>query len=222
LSAQLAAAEALPAAHLRAVFQSPAAQRWPRRRLGDALIPRNDIVHPRNNPKGRVRFVGLEHIQPHTGRRIGEDEVEMAKLTGRKAQFFAGDIVYGYLRPYLNKVWIADFDGLCSVDQYVYRVADELADTDFIGCFMRSETYLRRAPIGNTPGQLPRIRLEEVAAVEIELPPLAEQRAIAKLLNAELTAAAEVRTALAAKLADVEKLPAALLRAAFSGTECGG
>ena len=37
----------------------------------------------------------------------------MSKLTGRKPKFYKGDIVYGYLRPYLNKVWIAEFDGLC-------------------------------------------------------------------------------------------------------------
>ena len=28
--------------------------------------------------------------------------------TGRKPKFYTGDIVYGYLRPYLNKVWVAD------------------------------------------------------------------------------------------------------------------
>ena len=221
LEAQLAAADALPAAHLRAVFQSPEAQRWPRARLGDALVPRNDILHPRNNPKGRARFVGLKHVERNTGQRIGADEIEKSELTGRKAQFFSGDIVYGYLRPYLNKVWIADFDGLCSVDQYVYRVSAKIADTGFIAWFMRSPSYLQRAPIGLTPGQLPRIRMEEVAAVEIELPPPAGQRAVAARLDAEFSAATALRAALAAKLSEVEKLPAALLRAAFAGTKEG-
>ena len=82
--------------------------------------------------------MGLEHIQSVTGERISSVNVDIAQLTGRKPRFYKGDIVYGYLRPYLNKVWIAEFDGLCSVDQYVYKVENDLANTEFITWFMRS------------------------------------------------------------------------------------
>ena len=47
------------------------------------------------------------------------DPLESVK--GRKFRFRPGDVVYGYLRPYQNKVWVADRHGLCSVDQYVLR-----------------------------------------------------------------------------------------------------
>jgi type I restriction enzyme S subunit len=214
---QLDAAQSLPAALLRAIFTSHAAQRWPRRCLGDMLETRNDIIHPRNRPTGTATFVGLEHIEPNTGRQIGSIEIDKAEMTERKAQFFKGDIVYGYLRPYLNKVWIAEFDGLCSVDQYVYQVNSELAVTSFVAWFMRSSTYLERAPIGGSPGQLPRIRMEEVAATEINLPPRAEQQKIAARLDAELTAARALVETLATRLAEIELLPAALLRSAFAG-----
>jgi len=137
-------------------------------------------------------------------------------MTGRKAQFFKGDIVYGYLRPYLNKVWIAAFDGLCSVDQYVYRVNDALAVTPFVAWFMRSPTYLERAPVGGSPGQLPRIRMDEVAATEINLPSLTEQKKIAARLESELKNAQSLCATLETRLAEIELLPAALLRTAFS------
>lgn len=216
LEAQLKAADALPAANVRAVFESKEAHRWPLRRLGDLLSPRQDIVHPRNKPVGAARFVGLEHIQPHTGRRIGELPIRMEQLTGRKARFFSGDIVYGYLRPYLNKVWIADFDGLCSVDQYVFEVRRDLVETNFVAWFLRSSTYLSRAPIDQSPGWLPRIRTEEVAAVQINLPPLEKQIEIFTQLDATFSASTALRHAIEAKLAALEKLSATLLRAAFS------
>ena len=79
-------------------------------------------------------------------------------MPGRRARFRTGDIVYGYLRPYLNKVWIAEFEGLCSVDQYVYIVNRKNADTEFVAAYLRSGNYLSLAPIKETPGQLPRIR----------------------------------------------------------------
>ncbi|HRT04433.1 MAG TPA: restriction endonuclease subunit S [Kiritimatiellia bacterium] len=212
---QLRAAEALPGALLREEFSLPDS-RWPRRRLGDLLRLRKDLVHPRNNPQGKTIFVGLEHIESQTGRRIASMPIEMADLTGRKPRFFKGDIVYGYLRPYLNKVWLADFDGLCSVEQYVFSVGEE-ADREFVAWFMRSPQYLNRAPIDKTPGQLPRIRTEEVAAVEIELPPLPEQRRIAAKIDKLFQASYAVRERLIHRLADIEKLSFALLREAFTG-----
>jgi type I restriction enzyme S subunit len=215
--AELETAKALPAAYLRAVFNSPEAQRWPKVRLGEILELRKDVVHPRDNPTGAATFVGLEHLESGTGVRTGSVDVEMAELTGRKPRFYKGDIVYGYLRPYLNKVWVAEFDGLCSVDQYVYKVDEKKMETDFVAWFMRSPLYLKRAPIKTTPGQLPRIRTEEVASVEVNLPPLPEQRRVMAVLTEQLTAAEQTHRAVEQQLDTISKLPAALLRRAFSG-----
>lgn len=149
---QLEASQALPASYLRTTFDSAEAKVWPRKRLGDLLQLRQEVVHPRNNPRGPATFVGLEHIESGTGVRTGSVNVEMAELTGRKPRFYKGDVVYGYLRPYLNKLWVAEFDGLCSVDQYVYSVDSAVADTGFVAWFMRSPVYLERAPISTTRG----------------------------------------------------------------------
>jgi type I restriction enzyme S subunit len=215
--AQLEAAKALPVAYLRAVFDSLEAQQWSKTHLGDVLILRKEIIHPRNNPKGAAIFVGLEHIKSGTGERIGSLKLEMSELTGRKPKFYKGDIVYGYLRPYLNKVWLAEFDGLCSVDQYVYTVVPDKADVDFIAWFMRSPIYLNRAPIDLTPGQLPRIRTEEVATVELKLPPIDEQRRIAEYINEKMTSVKQMYKALHEQLNAINKMPAALLNQAFIG-----
>lgn len=141
----------------------------------------------------------------------------MSELTGRKPRFYKGDIVYGYLRPYLNKLWVADCDGLCSVDQYVYTVDPKKADVFFIASFMRSPVYLERAPVDVTPGYLPRIRTEEVASVELNLPPLSEQRHIAAQLSSQMASAERLRQTLAEQLDAINTLPAALLCLAFRG-----
>jgi type I restriction enzyme S subunit len=141
----------------------------------------------------------------------------MSELTGRKPRFNKGDILYGYLRPYLNKVWIADFDGLCSVDQYVYVVNEIKADTAFIAWFLRSPIYLERAPIKTTPGQLPRIRTDEVASVELNLPPLPEQQRISTFIADQLEAVKSLRNSLESQLTAINTLPATLLRQAFNG-----
>jgi type I restriction enzyme S subunit len=178
---------------------------------------RKEVVHPRDKPTGAAVFVGLEHIQSLTGVRTGSLPVEMANLTGRKPRFYKGDIVYGYLRPYLNKVWIAEFDGLCSVDQYVYSVLPDAADTEFVASFMRSPIYLEGAPINTSPGQLPRIRTDEVASVKIGLPSLPEQRRVLAALREQTGETERASQALRVQLDAINRLPAALLRRAFKG-----
>jgi type I restriction enzyme S subunit len=216
-AAQLEAAKALPAAYLRESFESPEAQKWPIRSLGEVLRLRKEVVHPRNNPSGPAIFVGLEHIESQTGIRTGSVSLEMSELTGRKPKFYKDDIVYGYLRPYLNKVWRAEFDGLCSVDQYVYEVRNDVAEVDFIAWFMRSATYLNRAPIETTPGQLPRIRTEEVARVPINLPIIDKQRRIAADLNARMEQIRITSSVINDQLATLTAYPASVLSRAFQG-----
>lgn len=213
---RLAAAEALPAALLREVFDGPQASEWETRTLGELLNRYNEIIHPGDRKNGEAVFVGLEHIEPHTGRRIGAGKIEFASMTGRKPTFKRGQIVYGYLRPYLNKVWVADFDGCSSVDQFAFDVNPELADTTFVAAFMRSATFLRRAQGVTTTGQLPRISIDEIAAVKIDLPPdLPTQRRLAAELTQRLAAAEGVIARCREELAAIEALPASLLRDAF-------
>ena len=59
------------------------------------------------------------------------------------------------------------------------------------------------------------VRRSKLLSLEITLPPLAEQKRIAARLLNQLAATAQARVALELQLAELEKLPAALLRAAF-------
>ena len=211
------AADALPAASLRSVFDSSEAATWRTKRLGEILVPHKEVIHPGDRESGTATFVGLEHIESHTGRRVGMLPLDIARLTGRKPTFRRGQIVYGYLRPYLNKVWIAEFDGCSSVDQFAYEVRSELADVRFVAWFMRSPTYLRRSDVVTTTGQLPRIGTEQIAAVEIGLPSLGEQRAVADDIDRRFATHQKLRDLLCEEVDAIESMVAALLRRAFAG-----
>lgn len=192
---------------------------WRRVRLGEVLRRHNEIIHPGDRPSGEARFVGLEHIEAGSGRRIGSSTIDFATMTGRKPTFRSGQIVYGYLRPYLNKVWLAEFDGCSSVDQFAFEVDRGFARPDYVAAFMRSETFLQRAAIVTTTGQLPRIGVDEIAAVEIDLPPLAEQERIATRLTAAMAEVEQARAAAQARLAAAEALPASFVRLLFENPD---
>jgi type I restriction enzyme, S subunit len=187
-----------------------------RLRLGDILRLRKEVVHPFDKPTGRLKFVGLEHLESGTGQRVGELDVDLAILTGRKPRFYQHDIVYGYLRPYLNKVWLAEFDGICSVDQYVYSVDTSRAIPAFVAWFMRSPAYLSQAPVKAGPGQLPRIRTDEVADVVVNLPPTSVQKEIVRAIEEQLTMIQQARAAAEVQHDATRQLLRSELRAAFS------
>jgi type I restriction enzyme S subunit len=115
----------------------------------------------------------------------------------------------------LNKVWVAEFDGLCSVDQYVYEVDASVADAEFVAWFIRSPHYLSRAPVQTGPGQLPRIRLEEVAAVEFDLPDLDQQRHVTVAIQARMAEVERTRAGIVDQLTSAELFRASCLRGAF-------
>lgn len=217
---RLAAAEALPAAYLREVFEGKEAEGWESVKLGQVISRHNEIIHPGERTEGEAIFVGLEHIEAHSGRRIGSSVVDYRNMTGRKPTFHKGQIVYGYLRPYLNKVWNADFDGCSSVDQFAFNVDPEKADTVFIAAFMRSETFLRRSEVVTTTGQLPRVSIDEILGVKLELPPLAEQQRIAAELSKRMATAETLTDHCRRELEAIEAMPAALLREVFGQGEC--
>jgi len=64
-------------------------------------------------------YVGLEHIDPgaFTSSRYGTPK----DVVSAKSQFRKGDILYGKLRPYLDKAVLADREGICSTDILVFR-----------------------------------------------------------------------------------------------------
>ena len=52
--------------------------------------------------------------------------------TGISTSFIKGDILVSNIRPYLNKIWCATFDGGCSPDVFVYRAKKELVTSPFL------------------------------------------------------------------------------------------
>ena len=124
----------------------------------------SDTVHPGENPSPAESFVGLQHIESHTGRCLGSEA--LGPMKGRKFRFQPGDVLYGYLRPYLNKVWLADRHGLCSVDQYVLRPRSGIDGALLAYCF-RGRRALKHATDLTHSLQLPRLRSGLLATLEV-------------------------------------------------------
>lgn len=181
--------------------------------VGELADFMSDTVHPGDDPAPAETFIGLQHIESHTGRRIGSDALGPSPMKGRKFRFRPGDVLYGYLRPYLNKVWVADRHGLCSVDQYVLR-ARPGTSPELLGHQLRGRALLDSTIELTHSLQLPRLRSGLLSALEV---PRVPENATATLIEG-LDVVRDQVVALAARRNDQLEVAKALIPAALNET----
>jgi len=127
-------------------------------------------------------YVGLEHIEGDTGRIIEYKKVPEANLKSSKFHFDASCILYGKLRPYLNKVALPTVTGLCSTDILPLKPFPNLISREFLYYFLRSPSFVKVATEKSTGANLPRIGPDVLLNIPIPLPPMNMQTKIAKTL----------------------------------------
>lgn len=152
---------------------------WEPKHFGSCAELVTDKVHPEE--LGDSRYVGLEHIEEESLALI--DSGNASDVTSTKSRFKRGDILFGKLRPYFRKLIRAPFDGICSTDIWVVRSSDGV-EAGFLFYLMASERFIEFAMSGSQGTRMPRAKWEFVARLPIELPPLEQQRKIARVLGA--------------------------------------
>jgi type I restriction enzyme S subunit len=230
--AQLQAAGALPAAHLSAVFSSPEAQRWPRKRLGEigsddgcfADGPFGSNLKTEHYTTSGARVVRLQNIG--RGEFLDSDKAYVSKEhfdSLQRHHVQPGDAIMAALgdgaRPAGRACKIPDGfgPGLVKADCFRIRLPKTKVWPDFLVAVLNSPPCLASIAERMRGATRPRVTLNILREIETPLPPLADQRRIASQLSAQMASAERLRQTLAGQLDAINKLPAALLRRAFKG-----
>jgi type I restriction enzyme S subunit len=137
----------------------------------------SEQVHPADVPE--ALYVGLEHVTPRRLRRSGGGIA--ADVQSHKYAFRRNDILYGKLRPYLDKAILADTDGVCTTELLVLR-AKPGVDPRFLACLVHDPDFVEHALTGVTGAHHPRTSWAHIAQFERPRFSLEEQRTIAGLL----------------------------------------
>lgn len=129
-----------------------------------------------------LRYFGLENIQSFTGKLL--DEIELTS-EGITHLFQKNDVLFGKLRPYLAKVYLAEQNGLVSTEALVFRSKENI-QPKFLFYYCLSPEFID-AVNGTTFGsKMPRASWDDIGNFKIILPPLPEQTAIAAFLDCKL------------------------------------
>jgi len=127
----------------------------------------------------RVLYVGLEHLTP--GRLVRSGGGLASEVQSHKFAFRKGDVLYGKLRPYLDKAVLADSDGVCTTELLVLRPKAGV-DPRFLACVVHDSDFIDHAMAGVTGAHHPRTSWSHIAQFPLADLDKDEQTKIATLL----------------------------------------
>lgn len=187
---------------------------WQTKRFDEIAEVKSNLVDPSNYMD--YPHIAPDNIEKKTGRLLDYHTVEEDGVKSGKHLFFAGQILYSKIRPYLSKVVIADFDGLCSADMYPVEPKDNI-DTRFLWYFMLSDDFLEQASTAGSRSVLPKINQKELGRIQMRVTELVEQHEIVRRLDTLLAAEATTKAAAEATLENITTLRQSILARAFRG-----
>lgn len=191
------------------MFELPTS--WASVLLNDVAEPRAERISPSAMPT--AQYIGMEHVEAHSNKILAT--VPASTMASNAVSFAAGNVLYGRMRPYLNKVVRPKFDGLASAEFIVFPESPAL-DPDFLLMRLSAQDFVRFA-CSQYEGDRPRVKFDQLGKFDLRLPPRAEQtRIVAKLeeLLSDLDAGVAELKAAQQKLARYRQ---SLLKAAVTG-----
>jgi type I restriction enzyme S subunit len=161
---------------------------FPLYELGDIVKERKETLDPQAQPNVLVNYLGLENVQSTTGNLVDFAPRYGKEIKSRAKVFHLGDVLYGRLRPYLNKVYVADGlveSGICTSEFLVLMPNTDRVLPHFLRGLL-SSAFVHRIVSGMQTGSaLPRLQLDDLLSIEVPLPPIEQQEAYEVFLKAQ-------------------------------------
>ncbi|HST53323.1 MAG TPA: restriction endonuclease subunit S [Pyrinomonadaceae bacterium] len=220
--AQVKAAKDLPAAYLRDVFDSPEAERWRKKRIDEFAQTCSGSTPSRTRADyyiGAIPWVKTGELKDDF---ISDTEEHVSEIALRECsiKLLPADTL---LIAMYGQGQTRGRTGLlikpATTNQACFAVLpnpDEF-DSQYLQLWFRQNYSRLRRETEGRGGNQPNLNGEVLNRQQVALPPLGEQKAIAKMVTEQLMAANQARERLQEQLDSINKLPAALLRQAFTG-----
>ncbi|MEN5300250.1 N-6 DNA methylase [Brucella sp. TWI559] len=148
-------------------------------KLSDLCRIRKKTLNPQDYMSTAFVNIGLEDIEAQTGKILSQDKILGEKILSVKNIFKKDDVLYGKLRPYLNKVAIAATDGICSTDILVLQTKIPSVLKYILLSSMIVEQTSRL--VGGL--RMPRIKPDDLMNLTVQIPNDKEKREIIALIE---------------------------------------
>lgn len=150
---------------------------WKNYKLNDIITVVNDKCSVAN--LCIETYISTENILPNYG---GIKIASKLPTTGTFTRFKKGDVLFSNIRPYLKKVWWANFDGVASNDIIVFRALTGF-DACFISHIIKNDAFITYSMKGAKGVKMPRGDKDMMLQYEVYVPNIEEQKEIAECLS---------------------------------------
>jgi len=172
-------------------------------------------LRPRSSPSDHpgLRFVGMDSVEAETTRLLGT--VPASSMKSAATHFQPGDVLYGRLRPYLNKIFTAQFEGLASAE-FIPLTPPAGVHPEFVKYRLNSAEFVAFTSRLDT-GDRPRVDYEQIGNFAVALPPSPEQHRIVEAIESYLTRLDNAVALLKRVEQNLKRYRASVLKAAVEG-----
>lgn len=185
---------------------------WKRVRFDEVADIKSNLVDPAEYQE--YPHIAPDNIEKKTGVLLEYHTIAEDGVKSGKHRFYAGQILYSKIRPYLSKVVIATVDGLCSADMYPI---DAKGNVKFLWYYMLSDEFLAQASNSGSRSVLPKINQKELSRVMVKTTSIEEQQAIADILDSLIAKENAAKEVAEAVLDQIDTMKKAVLARAFRG-----
>ena len=183
---------------------------WKTRRLKYAAPLRNIKIVA---GESHLPYIGLGNIESWSGKYVVQDEANDSE--GLSSSFYPGDVLFGKLRPYLAKAFLADFEGMCSSELLVLQ--GKGVQPEFLVRFVLSVGFIREVDSSTYGAKMPRASWDFIGNLPVTLPPTAEQSTITAFLDKKTTQIDQLIKTTQQSINLLKEKRAALITAAVTG-----
>ncbi len=166
------------------------------------------------NIKDNVWVLELEDIEKTSSRLLQKIKFKERKSKSTKSIFRKGDVLYGKLRPYLDKVIVANEDGVCTTEIMPISLVGAL-NPWFIRYSLKRGDFLIYVNSQVSGMRMPRLKTESGRNALIPLPPLPEQQAIVERVDKLMTMIDKLEKQVTERKEQSQMLMQSVLKEAF-------
>lgn len=185
---------------------------WSWVKFSDVSTIMSNLVDPSNYRD--YPHIAPDNIERNSGKLLEYVTIGEARVTSPKHFFKEGQILYSKIRPYLSKLVVAPFDGLCSAD--MYPITTKL-DTEYLFWLMLSSYFLEKASTAGSRSVLPKINQKELGAIMLPVCHYEEQIEVVSVVRSMLEKEQEAINLIEQSMIPLESTLNKVLEIAFSG-----
>jgi len=138
--------------------------------LGDVVTLDAPMVDPREEMYADLLHIGPDRIEKNTGRLLPALTAREEGLISKKFLFNDEYVLYSKIRPYLKKVAISNFTGLCSADMYPVKPVDGKTTKEFLWMLLLSDLFDSYIKSLAERANIPKLNRKELASFKFSLP----------------------------------------------------